>query len=202
MISDEHRTKINVIVHARWSIDLDCAQQSIGICFFVSNKPPLRHVDQHWRLKWPINISSYASTLKWMFLTMVPGSSILSSSPAVCHLLTRLILLGHLGNPLFPRRLTGIGHSVTPETPSIQLVFSCRRPCQWTEVPLWFMRLFLTVISVFVSRFLTSLITWYQYPPKVSPQFPSKVGPGYVLLKSMRSTMYPSGAILSLLTSR
>lgn len=64
--------------------------------------------------------------------------------------------------------LTGIGHSVTPETPSIQLVFNCLIPCQWTEVPLKFVSLFLTVIPGISISFLVEVF-WEKLTKCIAP---------------------------------
>jgi len=70
--------------------------------------------------------------------------------------------------------LTGIGHSVTPDTPSNQLVLSCLTPCQCIEVPLLFVSLFLIVISVLsVSIRLHSKLAlhenWICLTERISP---------------------------------
>lgn len=78
---------------------------------------------------------------------MVPRRPVLGSLKLIYLSPTRLLHVSHwIKNAR--RGTTLIGHWVTPATPSAQFVWNCRRPCQCIDVPLWFVKLFWTVISI------------------------------------------------------
>lgn len=153
--TDHDRAKIDIIIYISWAVYNNWTLEASGILGAVMRMIPRRSV------KLCSHLLALLVHLYRSIFSYIPG---------------RTEDIFTLYVKLCPG---GIGHWVTPGTPSIHGVPVCKKPCQWIVVPS-------------AGSSLMELVTFTSIQ---SPQLASINGPGNWSLTRSTRFSYPSGAI-------